>query len=85
MAAGVDNRVSTENLNMALDGNCYHNNISTLQCGNDIMEENFHTNIIMWSVTQITTLASVQLALCSYTKGSQFIGRIFLMTFRLTN
>ena len=41
MAAGVDNQVSTENLNMALDGNCYCNNISTLQCGNDIMEANF--------------------------------------------
>ena len=27
MAAGVDNQVSTENLNMALDGNCYRNNI----------------------------------------------------------
>ena len=49
MAAGVDNQVSTENLNMALDGNCYHNNLATFQCGNDIMEVRFsykHHNVV---------------------------------------
>ena len=41
MAAGVVNQVSTDNLNMVLDGNCDHSNFSNLQCGNDIMGVNF--------------------------------------------
>ena len=49
MAAGVDNQVSTDNWNMASDGNCYHNNFLTFQCGNDIMDANFpnkHRNVV---------------------------------------
>ena len=49
MAAGVDNQVSTDNLNMALDRNYNHNNLSILQCGNDIVQGNFsnkHRNVI---------------------------------------
>ena len=48
MAAGVDNQISTDNWNMASDGNCYHNNFLTFQCGNDIMDANFpnkHRNV----------------------------------------
>ena len=38
ISAGVDKQVSTANLSTVLDGNCYHNNLTTSQCGNDIME-----------------------------------------------